>query len=1057
MIGLFPIASPAASDGADFFVRKVEPILRENCHKCHSHSAEKIKGDFLLDSREALLAGGASGLVIDLQDPGKSLLLEAIRYTNEDLQMPPKGKKLSDEQIAILTDWVKQGAPWPETPGQKMVARPKGGITAEDRRWWAFQPVAKVHLPPNDPWCANEIDRFILERQIAAGLRPAPPAAKPALVRRVYFDLIGLPPTPEQVAAFVADTSADAYATLVDRLLASPRYGERWARHWLDLVRYADSDGYRIDDFRPYAWRYRDYVIAAFNSDKPYDRFVQEQIAGDELWPDDPVARTGTGYLGNGIYEYNNRDVAGQVVTMLNDITDTTADVFMGMGLQCARCHDHKFDPILQKDYFRLQAFFAPVVPYTEVEVASPAERAAHARKLAAWEAKTADVRHQLAELDAPYRDEGAREAIEKFPPETRAMIAKPALERTPYERIVVSLAWRQVEYEWSDKRLPARVKEPNKTKRAQLLAELRKFADEKPAPLPLAYAATDIGPKAPPVTIPKKAALGDIAPGFLSVLDAAAAKIEPAPGGTTGRRTALARWLTQRENPLTSRVIVNRIWQYHFGRGLAVNASDFGKLGEKPSHPELLDWLAGWFGENGSSFKKLHRLIVTSATYTQAAGNPLETQAQLLDPENRLLWRATTRRLEAEQIRDAALAVTGELQFPPGGSPADASKPVRTIFTRVMRNTRDPVLEVFDQPEGFASTAQRNVTTTPTQSLFMINGRWMLDRARAFAGRLGREHASDPGAWITEAFRICYGRDPTGREREKIQSILLDGFSQTTVSVPAKSEIPFAFEKMKFRDGMAALLVPGSNQDRLLINPTGRFPQSDFTVEAFINLKSVHATGTVSPIVSQWDGRKGEPGWSLGVTGRASRNMPQTLVLQLSGDPPWKPGDPVEPVFSGLHIDLGKPYFVAVAVRLGETAAGGVTFYCKDLSNDDEPMQVAQVAHAVTSGIRSPAPVVIGGTAKGARNLFDGVVDDVRLSDRPLRAEQLLFNSAAVDEHTVGYWKFETANPYADSSGRGSEIAAQPSAVPPDEPRTAALVNLCHVLLNSNEFLYVD
>ena len=373
----------AESEGDIFFRQKVQPNRTQSCFKCHSHG-EKMKGNLLVDSREALLTGGDTGPAIVPGNPAKSLIIEAVGYKNADLQMPPKGERLTAAQIATLTQWVKLGAPWPELPGQKMKARPRGKITDADRQWWAFRPVAKVEPPTasaqsagsklsTEHWAlsTNPIDRFILASLNAAKLKPAPPSNRGALIRRVYFDLTGLPPKPEEVAAFAADMSPDAYGRLVDKLLASPRYGEHWARHWLDLVRYAESDGYRADDYRPNAWRYRDYVIASFNADKPYDRFVQEQIAGDELWPDDPAARIATGYLTLGIYEYNNRDAAGQWTNMLNDITDTTADVFLGMGVQCARCHDHKFDPILQKDYFRLQAFFAPVRLIEEAEVAS--------------------------------------------------------------------------------------------------------------------------------------------------------------------------------------------------------------------------------------------------------------------------------------------------------------------------------------------------------------------------------------------------------------------------------------------------------------------------------------------------------------------------------------------------------------------------------------------------------------------------------------------------------------------------------------------------------------
>jgi mono/diheme cytochrome c family protein len=371
MTGSTHSAIAASAGEADFFRQNVEPIFRENCYKCHSHSAEKIKGGLLLDSRNAAFEGGDSGPVIVAGNPDQSLLIEAVRYGNEDLQMPPKGKRLSDGDVATLTKWVQDGATWPaDSPGVAQRRR-KGVITDEDRQWWAFQPLRTLTPPPAAGWGTNAIDRFIHARLKSEGLQPAPRAEKTALLRRVYFDLVGLPPAPADIDAFVGDTSADAYAKVVDRLLASPRHGERWATLWLDLVRYAEGDGYKADDYRPNAWRFRDYVISSFNSDKPYDRFVQEQLAGDELWPDNPEARIATGYLAHWIYEYNQRDTIGQRQTILNDITDTTADAFLGVGLQCARCHDHKFDPFLQKDYFRLQAFFSGIEHNTDFPVAT--------------------------------------------------------------------------------------------------------------------------------------------------------------------------------------------------------------------------------------------------------------------------------------------------------------------------------------------------------------------------------------------------------------------------------------------------------------------------------------------------------------------------------------------------------------------------------------------------------------------------------------------------------------------------------------------------------------
>jgi hypothetical protein len=1067
LLGVGATASQKSPDH-EFFLKEIQPILADHCYKCHSHSSDRIKGGLVVDSRDGLITGGDGGAAVVPGDPDKSLLIEAIRYDNDDLQMPPKGKKLTDQQIAVLTEWVKRGAPWPEEPGKK-ASRPKGRITDEDRQWWSFQPLANPEIPEvaDGGWSRNEIDRFVYQRLEKEGLKPAGVARPEQLIRRYYFDLIGLPPTPEEVDAFVEASGRDsqvAAAEVVDRLLASPRYGERWARHWLDLVRYAESDGFRVDDYRPHAWRYRDYVIRAFNEDKPYNRFVAEQIAGDEIAPEDLDARTATGFLRHWIYEYNNRDAVSQWGNILNDITDVTADVFMGMGLQCARCHDHKFDPILQKDYYRLQAFFAPLLPRDDLMLAKREEIQAYEARVKEWEDKTADLRRQIFEIEQPHKLKAAENAIKIFPPETQVLIRKPTLERSPYEHQVAELAYRQIHYEYA--RLLNRMRGADKDKLVALYKQLSAFDADKPQSPPPAFAASDVGPTAPAVFIPKKQQLGEVEPGFLTILEEAPAKVEPVRGveldlgdGSTGRRKALAEWLTRGDNPLTTRVIVNRIWQYHFGRGIVGTSSDFGKIGETPSHPELLDWLALRFVKDGWSFKKMHRLILLSATYQQSIENPIVEQARLKDPENRLLWKGSTRRLDAEQIRDSILATTGELDLQPGGEGVSWDKPRRTIYTKVIRNTRDPLLDVFDAPEGFQSTSQRNATTTPTQSLLMINSQWSLTRARAFASRVKKESlSSDVGNMVADAYRLAFGRQPKPEEQA-----LARGFieAQTAIAETRKPEsktASFLSDKIAFRDGRGALIAEKSEQDRLVVPSMGVFPGGDFTAEAFITLKSLYPGGEVRTILSQWDGKRGHPGWSLGVTSKGSRYKPQTLVLLLSGDQPFSDQDPVEPLFSGIHIELGKPYFVAVSVNLDDATEKGVTFYCKDLSNDDEPMQVSQVKHKVLSGIKNDAPLTIGARGDDPKHVFDGVIDDVRVSNIPLPQEQLLLTRDGVFEHTVGYWKFENdPGVYIDSTKRGGNIVARTVEQPKVEPQFAALIDFCQVLLNSNEFLYID
>ena len=760
LVAVWTVAGPNAvaaeppPEHAAFFESQVRPLLAMRCFKCHA--AEKQQGNLRLDHPASILAGGDSGPAVKPGKPEESLLVEAIHYRS--LEMPPDGK-LSDAEIAVLTRWVQLGAPWPNA--DKLPSPSTGKISDADRQWWAFRPLRFPEPPAVDDggWSKTEIDRFIFAKLRDAGLQPAPEADRRTLVRRVAFDLTGLPPSPAVVQAFVDDPAPNAYEALVERLLASPAYGQRWARHWLDLVRFADSDGYRADEYRPNAWRYRDYVIKAFNDDKPYDRFVQEQLAGDELFPGDTEALTATGYLRNGIYEYNARDARTQWKIILDDITDTTGDVFLGLGLQCARCHDHKFDPILQQDYYRLQAFFTAMLPYyNDVPAAGPAEQAAYAERLAAWEAKTADLRRQIAELEAPHREQAREQAIRKFPPDIKAMMLKPAAERAPLEHQLAELSYRQVTYEWDH--LERYIKGEEKDKWLALKKELAAFDSDKPDPLPLAMAVSDLGREAAPVLIPKK---GDepVAPGFLTLLDEPPAEIAPLPGSpnTSGRRAALARWLTRPDHPLTTRVIVNRVWQYHFGRGLAANASDFGKLGGAPSHPELLDWLASRFVADGWSFKQLHRRILLSAAYRQAAAHGDMSAGLVKDPENRLYWRANVRRLDAEQIRDAIYAASGELQLDRGGPGAAGEEPRRSIYLRVMRNNRVPFLDAFDAPFWLASAASRDVTTTPIQSLLLINSQFMLARAEAFAKRLFDETGGEEPRMIELAHQLAFGR----------------------------------------------------------------------------------------------------------------------------------------------------------------------------------------------------------------------------------------------------------------------------------------------------------
>ncbi|QEL15003.1 PSD1 and planctomycete cytochrome C domain-containing protein [Limnoglobus roseus] len=756
LLAVVALLPRAAAD--DAFEKTVRPILTESCLRCHG--PDKQKGGLRVDSREALLSGGESGPAVVPGQPADSLLVKALHH--DDLKMPP-AKKLPDEQIAALTQWVKDGAKWgaAKTGGAAgHAARKPGNITDADRAWWAFQPPKRVDAPKT----GHPIDAFLTARLEKEGLSPAAEADRHTLVRRVTFDLTGLPPTPDEVAAFVEDQSADAYEKLVDRLLASPRYGERQARAWLDLVRYAESDGYRADFARPHAWKYRDYVVRAFNADKGYDRFLTEQLAGDETFPGDPDALVATGFLRMWPYEYNQRDVRGQWAAIQNDLTDVAADAVLGLGMGCARCHDHKFDPILQKDYFALQAFFAGLRFADEPVFADSAARAEHGRQLAAWEEKTAALRTQIDALLDPVRKKEMESSKRRFPPDIEAVLDKPAADRTPGEQQLYDLAYRQVQYEYD--RAPTKLKAQQKTEYERLKKELDALAEP---PSPLAMVSRDLGPIAAETVVPggrKKAV--PVEPAFPTVLGQPPPLVSPS-ATSTGRRAALAKWLTRPDHPLTARVAVNRLWQGHFGVGLVATPSDFGTLGEKPTHPELLDWLAVELVEHGWSLKHLHRLVVTSAAYRRASVGAAKTA----DVENRLLGRMTVRRLDAEQARDAMLAVSGELKLDAGGPAVPADKPRRSVYTRAHRNAPDALLASFDAADGLSSCARRNVTVTPTQSLLLLNGPGPLARAAAFAARVMPADGKDLPKGVDAAYRLAFGRPPTPTEAAAAREFL--------------------------------------------------------------------------------------------------------------------------------------------------------------------------------------------------------------------------------------------------------------------------------------------
>jgi len=634
-----------------------------------------------------------------------------------------------------------------------------------DREWWAFQQVTRPAVPKEGAsWPRNEIDHFIARKLQTENLSPAGEAARRTLIRRLSFDLTGLPPSPKQIADFLGDWSPNAYERLVDRLLNSPHYGERQATFWLDLVRYADSDGYRADHYRSEAWRYRDYVVRSFNTDKPYDQFIREQLAGDEIDPGNRDALVATMYFRHGIYEHNQRDVETQWAEILADITNVTGDAFLGLGLQCAQCHDHKFDPISQREYYRIQAFFAPLLQRASMAVGTLEERRKFYKKQTTWAEATEGIRKRLYAIEQPaLLQETTGEGFDKFIDKIKTMIRKHPQDRTAYERQIAELSERQFGVEPA--KLEQRLNGEKKAEWKRLREELKQFDSLKPKPLAqVKFVASDAGSVAPVTYIPKTGIT--VEPGFLSVLGETSAKIVPPPAAlqSTGRRTALANWITKPNHPLTPRVLVNRLWQQHFGRGLAANTSDFGKLGECPTHPQLLDWLAGRFVEDGWSLKRIQRLMVTSATYRQSAVNLVSAKN---DPTNVWLARAPIRRLVAEQVRDALLSVSGELDLQAGGAGFEAEKSTRrSVYRRVMRNSPDELLRVFDMPDHISHMPLRSVTTTPVQSLLLLNSGWIRERAFALADRLVKWHPDNPDAQLKVAYELAFGRalPPTDR-----------------------------------------------------------------------------------------------------------------------------------------------------------------------------------------------------------------------------------------------------------------------------------------------------
>ncbi len=760
------LAEPSERD-VEFFEKKVRPILVERCYECHSAESGKSKGGLTLDSQPAILQGGDNGPALVAGDPGNSLLIEAVRYQKRELQMPPKSP-LPAAELRVLEEWVARGAPDPRTEPVASAVKPRPVDIEQGRRHWAFQPVADVPTPKG----GHPIDVFLSAKLAEKGLDFAAPADAHTFLRRATYDLTGLPPTPEETAAFTAAHASDpdrATRQLIDRLLASPHYGEKWGRHWLDVARYADSNGLDENIALGTAWRYRDYVVRAFNEDKPFDRFLTEQLAGD-LLPARTLAErhehaTATAFLNLGAKVLAEPDKEKLAMDVIDEQLDTFGRAFLGMTLGCVRCHDHKFDPVTQADYYALAAIFKSTTSFSSDRMG--ALSLAHETPLGDFE-DFAAVKSAEQALAAKKKEVAAAQAEAKKKPGPEA------------EAKVMRLMDEEEAIEKSLPDLPTVISVRDAERLTPQLA---------------------IHIRGSHLTLGKK-----VDRGFIQVMQAAHEPGAALPKDSSGR-LELARWLTSPRHPVTARVIANRVWTWHFGRGIAGTPDNFGLLGEAPTHPELLDWLARWLPANGWSLKDMHRLIMTSRAYRQG-GKARARGARLdeADPENRLLSHFPMRRLEAEEIRDSLLAVAGLLDLSMGGKTVplrnrqfvfnhtskDATKydsTRRALYLPVIRNNLYDLFQQFDYPDPAVSTGQRNSTIVSPQALLLMNSPLAGQGARGFASRLKTGASLEEK--VRRAMQLAYARPARADDLQNARDFLTaaDAALASTESDPAARE----------------------------------------------------------------------------------------------------------------------------------------------------------------------------------------------------------------------------------------------------------------------------
>ncbi len=809
-VGLLFLALPSASSwagepdaaGIEFFEKKIRPVLVEKCYPCHSQQAEdakKLKGGLLLDSRSGILAGGEGGPAVVPGNVAESLLIASLRH--ESIKMPPKGGKLPDEVIADFVKWVEMNAP---DPRDGVVKRPASwDVEKVKKEHWAFQPLRSPEVPRvrDASWVRTPIDAFVLARLEGKGLEPAAEVDRSALLRRVFLDLIGLPPTPAEQRAFLGDGSPQAFEKVVDDLLQRPQYGERWGRHWLDVVRYAETQGYERDEVKPFSWRYRDWVIEALNQDKPYNQFLTEQMAGDEL--DEPTSgsRVATTFFALGPFDTIAADNRLARYDQLDDILSTTTAAFLGQTLQCARCHDHKFEPLSQGDYYRMLAAFEPLQGGDKpAQIGSEAELAAFREATEKVEAELAPHQADLAGVQLAILERLNKDGV----PSGKNVRLQGSRLASLLEALRVAAADRTKAQKdllaREAKRVDAAVNQLATPEDQEKLEAIRKrFAEinsRRPQPV-MAWVFQEKNPKPSRTHLlirgePHKPG-DEVDFGIPTVLDPGNLPPPSPRPQSPGRRLWLARWMTNEAAGLAARVMVNRVWQYHFGQGFVLDANDMGLHGGPPSHPELLDWLAGDFVQGGWTLKRLHKQIVMSSVYRMKGVNPKAD----VDPENHLLSRYPVHRLEAEAIRDSMLAIGGRLNLKMGGpsihppfdnkivgdsagvgweQSSESESCRRSVYVFAKRAIPLPELALLGLPDSSASCARRHVSTTPVQSLLLLNGKFAAQQSRFLADRVVKEAGDDLSAQIQMAYELALCRPPRPEETAVAREFILRG-----------------------------------------------------------------------------------------------------------------------------------------------------------------------------------------------------------------------------------------------------------------------------------------